>query len=135
MRLSLLMDLSPRGIREKLGLSAPIYAATAAYGHFGRQAGEAGPGTFSWEGLGLVDDLKARSRQWLKTSVLIRIGYCSTVGGAGASCAPRPHSILKKVSPPTPLMTANLRAGDVISPQTMFDHDPEDVFRDRFRWW
>ena len=53
------MDLSPRGIREKLGLSAPIYAATAAYGHFGRQAGEAGPGTFSWEGLDLVDDLKA----------------------------------------------------------------------------
>ena len=53
------MDLSPRGIREKLGLSAPIYAATAAYGHFGRQAGEAGPGTFSWEGLDLVADLKA----------------------------------------------------------------------------
>ncbi|MGC6484746.1 MAG: methionine adenosyltransferase [Candidatus Puniceispirillales bacterium] len=53
------MDLSPRGIREKLGLSAPIYAATAAYGHFGRTAGEAGPGTFSWESLDLVDSLKA----------------------------------------------------------------------------
>ena len=53
------MDLSPRGIREKLGLSAPIYAATAAYGHFGRTAGEAGPGTFSWESLDLVDPLKA----------------------------------------------------------------------------
>ena len=53
------MDLSPRGIREKLGLSAPIYAATAAYGHFGREAGEAGPGTFTWEGLDLVEDLKA----------------------------------------------------------------------------
>ena len=53
------MDLTPRGIRETLTLSAPIYAASAAYGHFGRTAGEAGPGTFSWEGLGLVDDLKS----------------------------------------------------------------------------
>src|SRR5262249_6202914 len=30
------MDLSPRGIREHLGLNRPIYARTAAYGHFGR---------------------------------------------------------------------------------------------------
>ena len=33
-----LMDLSPRGIREHLGLSRPIYARTSAYGHFGRRA-------------------------------------------------------------------------------------------------
>lgn len=52
------MDLTPRGIRETLGLSAPIYASSAAYGHFGRIAGEAGPGTFSWEALDLVDALK-----------------------------------------------------------------------------
>ena len=32
-----LMDLSPRGIRQHLGLSRPIYARTAAYGHFGRE--------------------------------------------------------------------------------------------------
>ena len=32
------MDLSPRGIRTKLGLGRPIYARTAAYGHFGRAA-------------------------------------------------------------------------------------------------
>ena len=31
-----LVDLSPRGIREHLQLSRPIYARTAAYGHFGR---------------------------------------------------------------------------------------------------
>src|SRR5207244_5049269 len=31
-----LMDLSPRGIRTHLGLNKPIYARTAAYGHFGR---------------------------------------------------------------------------------------------------
>jgi S-adenosylmethionine synthetase len=30
------MDLTPRGIREQLGLNRPIYARTAAYGHFGR---------------------------------------------------------------------------------------------------
>ena len=55
------MDLTPRGIREKLGLNAPIYAATAAYGHFGRKAGEAGKGTFPWEALDLVDSLKAEA--------------------------------------------------------------------------
>ena len=56
------MDLSPRGIREKLGLNAPIYAVTAAYGHFGRRAGEAGKGTFPWEALDLVDSLKAAAK-------------------------------------------------------------------------
>lgn len=50
------MDLSPRGIREHLGLNKPIYARTAAYGHFGRMA-EA-DGGFSWEKLDLVDALK-----------------------------------------------------------------------------
>ena len=29
-------DLTPRGIREMLGLNKPIYEKTAAYGHFGR---------------------------------------------------------------------------------------------------
>ena len=33
------MDLSPRGIRQHLGLNRPIYARTSAYGHFGRRAG------------------------------------------------------------------------------------------------
>lgn len=52
-----LMDLSPRGIREHLGLNKPIYARTAAYGHFGRDAD--GSGGFSWERLDLVDDLSS----------------------------------------------------------------------------
>jgi len=52
-----LMDLSPRGIREHLKLSRPIYARTAAYGHFGREP-EA-DGGFSWERLDLVDSLKS----------------------------------------------------------------------------
>ena len=51
------MDLSPRGIREHLGLNKPIYARTAAYGHFGR-APDA-DGGFSWEKTDLVDAIKA----------------------------------------------------------------------------
>ena len=51
------MDLSPRGIREHLNLSRPIYARTAAYGHFGREP-EA-DGGFSWERTDLVDALKS----------------------------------------------------------------------------
>jgi S-adenosylmethionine synthetase len=52
-----LMDLSPRGIREHLELSRPIYARTSAYGHFGREP-EA-DGGFSWERTDLVDELRA----------------------------------------------------------------------------
>ncbi len=51
-----LIDLSPRGIRERLALSRPIYRRTASYGHFGRKP-EA-DGGFSWERLDLVDALK-----------------------------------------------------------------------------
>jgi S-adenosylmethionine synthetase len=52
-----IMDLSPRGIRQHLNLNRPIYARTAAYGHFGRPAED--DGGFSWEALTLVDDLKS----------------------------------------------------------------------------
>jgi S-adenosylmethionine synthetase len=52
-----LMDLSPRGIRNHLKLNRPIYARTAAYGHFGREP-EA-DGGFSWEKLDLVAGLQA----------------------------------------------------------------------------
>ncbi len=50
------MDLSPSGIRRHLDLNKPIYAKTAAYGHFGRKAGR--DGSFSWEKLDLVKPLK-----------------------------------------------------------------------------
>jgi len=50
------MDLTPRGIREHLGLTRPIYERTAAYGHFGRPP-EA-DGGFSWERTDLTDILK-----------------------------------------------------------------------------
>ncbi len=53
-----LMDLSPRGIRTHLGLNKPIYARTAAYGHFGRAPEP--DGGFSWERTDLVDALRQR---------------------------------------------------------------------------
>jgi S-adenosylmethionine synthetase len=51
------MDLSPRGIRQHLGLNRPIYARTSAYGHFGR-APEA-DGGFSWEKTDLAATLRS----------------------------------------------------------------------------
>ncbi len=51
-----MMDLSPRGIREHLKLNRPIYARTAAYGHFGRTPQD--DGAFSWEKLDLVEELQ-----------------------------------------------------------------------------
>lgn len=50
------INLSPRGIRETLGLSRPIYRRTASYGHFGRTPDA--DGGFSWERLDLADALK-----------------------------------------------------------------------------
>jgi len=45
-------DARPAAIIEQLGLRRPIYAATSAYGHFGREG-------FPWESLSRVDELKA----------------------------------------------------------------------------
>ena len=53
--LSDLVDLTPRGIRERLGLNKPIYKKTASYGHFGREPDQYGG--FGWEKLDLVDAL------------------------------------------------------------------------------
>jgi len=52
-----MVDLSPRGIREHLKLNRPIYARTAAYGHFGREVDP--DGGFSWEKTDLAAALKA----------------------------------------------------------------------------
>ena len=56
-KLQQLVNLSPRGIREKLQLNRPIYARTAAYGHFGQKP--QADGGFSWEKLDLAEELKA----------------------------------------------------------------------------
>jgi S-adenosylmethionine synthetase len=50
------MDLTPRGIRQHLGMNRPIYQRTAAYGHFGREPEI--DGGFSWEKTDLVEALK-----------------------------------------------------------------------------
>ena len=51
-----LFDLSPRGIREHLKLSNPIYVPTSSYGHFGRKPTP--EGHFTWEKIDLVDSFK-----------------------------------------------------------------------------
>ncbi|HRP02688.1 MAG TPA: methionine adenosyltransferase [Candidatus Kapabacteria bacterium] len=45
------IDLSPKGIIERLDLRKPVFRSTAAYGHFGRNE-------FSWEQLNLVELFK-----------------------------------------------------------------------------
>ena len=47
-------DLRPRGLIEMLDLRRPIYQATAAYGHFGREEPN-----FTWEKTDKADALKA----------------------------------------------------------------------------
>jgi len=47
--------LARRAIRERLGLDRPIYARTAAYGHFGREPDA--DGGFSWERTDLAEQL------------------------------------------------------------------------------
>ncbi len=54
---ALIGGATPRAIRKHLGLNKPIYARTAAYGHFGREP-EA-DGGFSWEKTDLVEQLRA----------------------------------------------------------------------------
>jgi S-adenosylmethionine synthetase len=55
--LGLIGGATPRAIREHLGLNKPIYARSAAYGHFGREPDA--DGGFSWERTDLVDQLRA----------------------------------------------------------------------------
>jgi S-adenosylmethionine synthetase len=50
---------TPRAIRTHLKLNRPIYARTAAYGHFGRQPDN--EGGFSWERPDLVEELRRLS--------------------------------------------------------------------------
>ncbi len=52
-----IMDLSPRGIREHLGLNKPIFARTSAYGHVGRAPDS--EGGFSWEKTDLAESLRS----------------------------------------------------------------------------
>jgi S-adenosylmethionine synthetase len=47
-------DLRPKGIIQSLNLLRPIYAKTAAYGHFGREEPE-----FTWENTDKAEALRA----------------------------------------------------------------------------
>ena len=49
-----MFDLRPAAIIRDLQLLRPIYSATAAYGHFGRELPQ-----FTWETTNRVDDLRA----------------------------------------------------------------------------
>jgi len=51
-------DLTPYGLIEMLKLRAPIYSSTSSHGHFGREPGEGGKGTFTWEKTDIAAALK-----------------------------------------------------------------------------
>jgi S-adenosylmethionine synthetase len=51
------IDMTPRGIIDRLNLLRPIYRKTASYGHFGRNDKD-----FTWEHLDLVPLLKKKAR-------------------------------------------------------------------------
>jgi S-adenosylmethionine synthetase len=61
-----ILPMTPKSIRNHLQLNRPIYARTAAYGHFGRQAEK--DGGFSWEKTDLVEQLQS----FFQSSSLIR---------------------------------------------------------------
>ena len=56
-------DLTPAGIIKALDLRRPIYRVTAYHGHFGRQPGEGGDGSFSWEKTDKAAELRAAAEQ------------------------------------------------------------------------
>jgi len=80
-------DLSPRGIREMLGLNKPIYEVTSAYGHFGRKP--TNKGEFSWEKTDKINVFKLWSWKSLKFSLniykkldVIKMGFSPFFFGA-----------------------------------------------------
>ena len=56
--ISSVFDLRPAALVDQLDLLRPIYAPTAAYGHFGRTEAEGYDKPFTWEQTNRVDDLK-----------------------------------------------------------------------------
>ncbi len=56
-------DLTPAGIIDSLSLLNPIYSATAYHGHFGREPGEGGKGTFTWERTDVAPRLMKAARR------------------------------------------------------------------------
>jgi S-adenosylmethionine synthetase len=54
-----IFPLTPAGIINALSLRSPIYEPTSYHGHFGRVPGEGGEGTFTWEQIDRVPELRA----------------------------------------------------------------------------
>ena len=52
-------DLRPAAILDDLDLLRPIYAPTAAYGHFGRTSADGADNAFTWEQTSRVDELRS----------------------------------------------------------------------------
>jgi S-adenosylmethionine synthetase len=75
-------DLTPYGLIEMLKLRAPIYSPTSSHGHFGREAGEAGKGTFSWEKTDIASALKKGAA---KSIAAPKKGVASGAGKKGAA--------------------------------------------------
>jgi S-adenosylmethionine synthetase len=59
-------DLTPAGIIETLDLLRPIYSPTAYHGHFGREPGEGGKGTFTWERTDVAPKLAKAARRTVR---------------------------------------------------------------------
>ena len=51
-------DLRPAAIIDDLDLLRPIYAATAAYGHFGRTSAAGLTNGFTWERTDRIEELR-----------------------------------------------------------------------------
>ena len=62
-------QLTPSGIIESLDLLRPIYSPTAAHGHFGREPGEGGEGTFTWEKTDKAAILRSAAEKFLTAAV------------------------------------------------------------------
>ena len=87
-------DLRPAAILRDLDLRRPIYAKTAAYGHFGRDDHD-----FTWERTDKADALRAGRRPRRAPLAVRRLSTVLITGGAGfigshladrAACARRP---------------------------------------------
>ncbi|MHC4993239.1 MAG: methionine adenosyltransferase [Planctomycetota bacterium] len=61
-------DLTPKGIIDSLDLLRPIYRITSHHGHFGREPGEGGENTFTWERTDMADALRAGAGSYATAS-------------------------------------------------------------------
>jgi S-adenosylmethionine synthetase len=59
-------DLTPAGIIQTLDMLRPIYSPTAYHGHFGREPGEGGKGTFTWERTDVAPKLAKAARRTVR---------------------------------------------------------------------